>query len=214
MDHVTFSRGGEQHYVDGRIELQAEDGGLVVLGRDGLLWRILPTEIVSRTVDSAPFRGLDKDEMAKRTLAALPKDFNAYHTEHYTIFYNGSQAYAQWCGALFERLFMAFRNAWSRQGFEMTKPEVRLVAVVFADKASYVRYSEKALGDAADLIFGYYEPETTNRIIMYDLTDPGVAGPRPNRMGPSARFAIPRQPQRAGRRFHDRSRSDPPDRLQ
>ena len=190
MDHVTFSRGGEQHYVDGRIELQAEDGGLVVLGRDGLLFRILPTEIVNRTVDNAPFRGFDKDEMAKRTLAALPKGFNAYHTEHYTICYNGSQAYAQWCGALFERLFMAFRNAWSRQGFEMTKPEVRLVAVVFADKASFVRYSERTLGDAADSIFGYYEPETTNRIIMYDLTDPGVAGPaRPNRVGPSARIA-------------------------
>jgi hypothetical protein len=128
--------------------------------------------------------------MAKKTLAALPKGFNAYHTEHYTIFYNGSQSYAQWCGALFERLFMAFRNAWSHQGFEMAKPEVRLVAVVFADKASYVKYSEKLLGDAADSIFGYYEPETTNRITMYDLTDTGVAGPAPSRrVGPATRIA-------------------------
>jgi hypothetical protein len=190
MDHVTFSRGGEQHYVDGRIELQAQDGSILVLGRDGLLWRILPKEIVSRTDDDAPFRAYDKEEMVKRTLADLPKGFNVHQTEHYTIFYNGSQAYAQWCGALFERLFMAFRNSWSHQGFEMAKPEVRLVAVIFANKASYVKYSEKALGDAADSIIGYYELDPSNRIIMYDLTDPGVNGPEQSkRVGPSARIA-------------------------
>ena len=170
MDHVTFRRDGEQQYVDGRIILQAQDGGLLFLGRDGLIWRILPKEIVSRTSDDAPFRAYPKDEMVKRTLADLPKGFNVYQTEHYMICYDGSKSYAVWCGALFERLYMAFRNSWSRQGFEMTKPEFPLVAIVFADKPSYVKYAEKTLGNSADSIIGYYEPETTNRTIMYDLT--------------------------------------------
>lgn len=187
MDHVTFRRGGEQQYVDGRIVLQALDGGLLFLGRDGLIWRILPKEIVNRTSDAAPFRAYPKEELVKRTLAVLPKGFNVYQTEHYMIFYSGSKAYAQWCGALFERLFMAFRNTWTRQGFEMTKPEFPLVAVVFADKPSYVRYSEKILGDAADSIIGYYEPETTNRIIMYDLASEAADASR--RGGPSSRIA-------------------------
>ena len=129
--------------------------------------------------------------MVKRTLEELPKGFEVYQTAHYMIFYNGSKAYATWCGALFERLYMAFRNTWTRQGFTLADPEFRLVAVVFADKASYVRYSEKTLGDSAESIFGYYEPATTNRIIMYDLTDQGVAQPtgRNGRGGGMARIS-------------------------
>ena len=46
MDHVTLRRDGRTLYVDGRIVLKAEDGGLLFLARDGVLWRILPTELV------------------------------------------------------------------------------------------------------------------------------------------------------------------------
>ena len=86
----------------------------------------------------------------------MPKGFEVYQTTHYLIFHNTSRAYAQWCGALFERLYTAFHNFWTHQGFELVEPEFPLVAVVFADKASYVKYSQKELGDAADSIFGYY----------------------------------------------------------
>ena len=60
----------------------------------------------------------------------------------------------------------------------MVDPEFRLVAIIFSDKASYVKYSQKELGDAADSIFGYYNMES-NRMIMYDLA--GVAANRPGR---------------------------------
>ncbi len=175
MDHVTFQRGGDRSEVDGRIVLKAEDGGLLFLSRDGLLWRILPKEIGNSTYDDVAFHAYATDEFVKRTLGQLPKGFDVHKTEHYFVFYSGSKAYAAWCGSLFERLYMAFRNYWSRQGFELAKPEFPLVAVVFADKASYVKYSEKTLGDAAESIFGYYEPDTTNRIITYELTAPGGA---------------------------------------
>ena len=115
---------------------------------------------------------ISPEQMVKSTLAELPQGFDVVKTAHYMIFCNGSKAYAQWCGALFERLNMAFRNAWSRQGFELADPEFPLVAVVFADKPSYVRYAQKDLGDAADSVFGYYNMET-NRMTMYDLTESG-----------------------------------------
>ncbi len=55
--------------------------------------------------------------MTKSVLADLPKGFKVYDkTPHYLIFYDTSQAYAQWCGALFERLYAAFRNAWTPPG--------------------------------------------------------------------------------------------------
>ena len=78
----------------------------------------------------------------------------------------------------FERLYLAFRNSWARQGFDMPDPEFRLVAIVFSDKASYVKYSKDDLGDAADSTIGYYNMES-NRIVMYDLA--GVSMNRPGR---------------------------------
>ncbi|MGA2257526.1 MAG: DUF1570 domain-containing protein [Thermoguttaceae bacterium] len=178
MDHVTLLRERQTLNVDGRIVLTAQDGGLLFLARDGALWRILPTEIIKHTTDDAPFRAYAAEQMTKSIMADLPRGFEVYKTAHYMIVYDTSRAYAQWCGALFERLYTAFRNAWSHQGFEIVEPEFRLVAVIFSEKASYVKYSQKELGDAADSIFGYYNMES-NRMIMYDLA--GVAVNRPGR---------------------------------
>ena len=54
--------------------------------------------------------------MSKQLLAELPQGFQEFTTTHYLIFYDTSLAYAQWCGALFERLYMAFTNAGSAKG--------------------------------------------------------------------------------------------------
>ena len=55
MDHVRLLREGRTQYVNGRIVLTALDGGLVVLGRDGVLWRIVPAELVKRRPTTRPF---------------------------------------------------------------------------------------------------------------------------------------------------------------
>lgn len=169
IDHVTFQRDGKTIEVNGRVELTAKDGGLVLLARDGVLWLIPPEELVSHTSDAAPFTPLAREELAKRLLAELPSGFKSYSTAHYLILYQTSPAYAQWCGALFERLYMAFNNAWTRKGFELTEPEFPLVAVVFADKQSYQDYSKHDLGVMSDSVIGYYGL-LSNRMTMYDLT--------------------------------------------
>jgi len=178
MDHVTLRREQRTLHVDGRIVLTAQDGGLLFLARDGTLWRILPTELIKRTTDDAPFRAYSQEQMTKSIMADLPKGFEVHQTAHYMIVYDTSRAYAQWCGALFERLYTAFRNTWSHQGFQMADPEFRLVAVIFSEKSAYVKYSQKDLGDAAESIFGYYNMES-NRMVMYDLA--GVAMNLPGR---------------------------------
>ena len=212
MDHITMQRDGQTLYVDGRTVLDARDGGILFLARDGQLWRILPTELVKRTKDDAPFRAFPPTQMSASVMADLPKGFEVYQTMHYMIVYDTSRAYAQWCGALFERLYMAFRNAWSRQGFELAEPEFRLVAIIFSDKAAYVKYSEKDFGDDASSTYGYYNMES-NRMVMYDLV--GVAVNRPGRsMGISQINQFLANPNAPGRGFHDRPRGDAPDCLQ
>ena len=177
-----------------------------------MLWLIPPEEQVEHTSDDAPFAPLTRDEMAKRLLAELPQGFEVHPTTHYLIFYDTSPAYAQWCGSLFERLYMAFTNFWTRKGFELTEPEFPLVAVVFADKQSYLKFSRPELGEAGESIIGYFGL-TTNRMTMYDLTGVEAQGHgRIEHDGPDQPDSGPaRGPADRG---DDRPRGDAPDRLQ
>ena len=164
----------EQKIV-GRVLVKAEDGGLLVMSPDGTLSTVPPEELVSHAEDTEEFKPLSSSELAARLLDELPAGFEVHATKHYLIAYNTSKAYAQWCGALFERLYNAFTNYWTRQGFELRTPEFPLVAVVFADQASYGRFAHAELGEAAASIIGYYSL-ASNRMTMYDLT--GMQGLR------------------------------------
>jgi hypothetical protein len=169
MDQVTVRREGKTVEVTGRVLVTAKDGGLLLLARDGVLWVVPPAEQVAHTSDSQDFEPYTRDELSKRLLAELPPGFKVQRTTHYLICYDTSPAYAQWCGSLFERLYMAFTNFWSRRGFDLVPPEFPLMAVVFADRDSYLKHSRAELGDAGESIIGYFNLNT-NRMTMYDLT--------------------------------------------
>jgi hypothetical protein len=134
---------------------------------------VQPNELVEHSTDDAPFQAFTADEMSERLLAELPRGFDVHRTAHYVIFYNTSRDYAAWCGALFERLYMAFTNFWTRKGFALKPPEFPLVAIVFADQTSYEKFARDELGDTVRAIIGYFSLRT-NRMTMFDLT--GVAG--------------------------------------
>jgi len=172
MERVTVQRQGGRLVVEGRLVTEAADGGLLLLARDGALWAIQPDELVRRESTDVPFQPLDRDELAELLLKELPAGFRVRRTAHYLICHNTSPAYAHWCGSLFERLYMAFTNYWSRRGFELKKPEFPLVAIVFSDQRSYVNYAQRELGKAAASTIGCYSLRT-NRMAMYDLTGRG-----------------------------------------
>ena len=169
LDHVAIRRDGQTVSVEGRVLVTAEDGGMLVKARDGVLWAVQPDELVERTTDDAAFEPLSSEEMAERMLRDLPPGFQVHSTAHYVIPYNTSRAYAEWCGSLFERLYRAFTSFWTYKDFELAEPEFPLVAIVFADKRSYVDFSRAEVGDAVEAIIGYYSFRT-NWMVMYDLT--------------------------------------------
>lgn len=169
LDHVVLRRDGREQSLAGRVLVTAEDGGLLLETAEGALWTIPPEELVSHDTDDRPFKPLAPAELATRLLKELPAGFEVHTTKHYLIAHNTSKAYAQWSGALFERLYKAFTNYWSRQGFELRSPEFPLVAIVFEDQESYRRFTQPELGDAGQSIIGFYSL-ATNRMTMYDLT--------------------------------------------
>lgn len=187
MDHVVLNKGGRESTIEGRVVVTAQDGGVLVLARDGVLWAAQPEEIVKRSEDRRPFAPFTAEDLGRRLLAELPAGFDVLPTAHYLICYNTRREYAQWCGALFEQLFRAFSNYWSHRGFDIKEPEFPLVAIVFADRASYVRFAESEVGAAAESIIGYYSLQT-NRMTMYDLTGLEGSGRARERRGTSAQI--------------------------
>ena len=53
LDHVEFRRDGQLLEVAGRVVVTAQDGGLLLLDRDGVLWAIPPEEQVKHTSDDS-----------------------------------------------------------------------------------------------------------------------------------------------------------------
>ncbi len=187
LDHLVLQRQGRQLQLQGRNLLVARDGGTMLQTRDGTIWIAQPKEIVGRSADDQPFVPYRHDELADRLLPQLPPGFDVHQTAHYVILYSTSPAYARWCGALFERLHMAFTNYWKRKGFKLTQPEFPLVAVVFADKASYVRFARDEVGQAVGSVVAYYSLRT-NRITMYDLTGVEAYGAAAGRTNTAAQI--------------------------
>src|SRR5688572_16327563 len=103
LDYVTLQQAGKTTEIAGRVEVEAEDGGVMLLGLDGVLWPIPKEELAGRRKDDKPFEPLPRDALVKKLLAELPAGFKLHQTKNYVICYNTSASYAQWVGSLYER---------------------------------------------------------------------------------------------------------------
>ena len=100
----------------------------MVLSADGELWSFQPDEIVSYRADDTQFVPLTAEEAGAAMLKRLPEGFEVYSTAHYVICHNTSRAYAQWCGALYERLYTGFISFWSHKGITLHDMEAAKVS--------------------------------------------------------------------------------------
>ncbi len=187
LEHVELKQGEQTVAVSGKVLVEAQDGGLLLLAQDGILWVAQPDEIVRRTSDEIAFEPLDGQAVAQRLLEELPPGFRIHQTANYVICYNTSDAYAEWCGGLYERLYRAFYSFWKNRGLTLSKSEFPLVALVFNDQNSFAQYARTELGDATSSIIGYYNMRS-NRVTMYDLT--GMDGLRERQRGVSSAVHI------------------------
>ena len=55
LDYVTIRQGEKQRELAGKIEVEAVDGGVMLLARDGALWPVEKENLVSRRSDAKPF---------------------------------------------------------------------------------------------------------------------------------------------------------------
>jgi len=173
VEYAKIRKGGEEQDLAGRVEIEAEDGGILLLTPDGALHPIAKENLLSRRSDDKPLRPLSQKELERQLARELP-GFRAHQTQHYLIYYNTSPAYARWVGSLFEGLFKAFYNYWTRRGAVLHEPQFPLVALVFNDSSAFANYARGEGVDATSMI-GYYNLRS-NRMTMYDLTGVEAAG--------------------------------------
>lgn len=174
LEYLKIKQGESQREIAGKIEVEAADGGVMLLARDGSLWPVEKENVVSRRSDAKPFAPLTNAELAKQLASELP-GFKTHQTQHYLIHYNTSPAYAKWVGSLFEGLHKAFYNYWTRRGAVLREPEFPLVAIVFDGQSSFAKHAHAEIGERANSIIGYYNLKS-NRMTMYDLTGIEAAG--------------------------------------
>src|SRR4051794_24011371 len=102
VDQVLLRRDGQEKRIAGELLVTAEDGGLLLMAPDGVLWAVLPEELIEHKQDQEAFSPLTQEQFAKHLLSELPAGFETLSTAHYLICFNTSREYAAWCGALFE----------------------------------------------------------------------------------------------------------------
>lgn len=145
---------------------------MLLQGQDGRLWRAEKELIARREPLSEAFGPLPPDDLGRMLAAELGDDCEIVLTRHYVIASRAGKPYAQWCGALFERLYAAFHNYWKQRGVKLSEPEFPLVALVFADEKQFAGFAAKDAGPEVATAKGYYSI-ATNRIVLYDLTASG-----------------------------------------
>ena len=121
MERVSLQRDGKPIHVSGKILVESQDGGLLLLDEVGTLWMVQPDEITRRETDPVPFRPVSAEQQAARLRQELP-GCQIHRTNHYVICYNTSEAFAKWTGALYERLFKAFDTYWGHRRFQLHEP--------------------------------------------------------------------------------------------
>lgn len=170
LERLTFNDEAKvTRTVAGRVLLDAEDGGVLLQGQDGRLWNIEKEHIATREPTGRTFEPLSAEQLGKQVATEVGGECDVVVTRHYVICSRAGKPYAQWCGALFERLYAAFHNYWKQRGVKLRDPEFPLIAVVFANDRQFAEFATKDAGPDVATAKGYYSIGT-NRIAIYDLT--------------------------------------------
>jgi hypothetical protein len=150
------------------LPLRWSDTQVVLLGRDGKVWRFARDEATNYRKVRGKFQGYSYTEMRGTLLREFNRGFELSTTSHYFVVHPPHQS-KRWTKR-FEALYRSFLQYFAVRGIKVHDPIVPLVAVVFPNKAMYLDYAARTEKGISAQTLGYYSI-TSNRIIMYDIFD-------------------------------------------
>ncbi len=145
--------------VVARFHGQFDDKTALLLpdGQLGTPTRLVPTD--------DPFQPLSADQLETLLSKGPYADYRVLKTDHYLIFYQSTQAFAQDSGRLLDDLYKGLMDAFRRNGFPVHEHEFPLVAVIFATEKDF-----RAHKKVDPQVQAYYE-FFTNRIFFYQKSE-------------------------------------------
>ena len=159
--------------VEGRVRVQAQDGGLLLEDRQGTLWPITASQTPVTESLEAPFTTMTADELTTSLQAEFGEGFEVVRTPHYLICTNAGVGYGEWCGPLFERLHTGFQKFWKDRLPALEAPDRPLVAIAFATQKEYQAFQITDAGGVVGAAQGYYSART-NRMVLFDPSSSGT----------------------------------------
>ncbi len=166
---MTFrDEAGQAATVEGKVVVEAVDGGVLLMGRDGRLRTLSPKNQLRREATDRAFSRFTPDELARSLQDELGPRFEIVRTSHYVIAAAPGAQDARACGELFERLLSAFLAHWKERGMPLREPAWPLAAVIFADEQTFRAHAATDAGPFGAESKGYYSIKT-DRIVLYDL---------------------------------------------
>ena len=113
----------------------------------------------------------------------LEASFATTATEHFLLFHEPDAGYvAGACGAL-EHAYGRFYEVFSQTGFDLSRPNDRLIWICFPQKSDFGKYALRVEGMDLSWLDGYYST-LTNRVAIVQPTDRKVRRPEET-AGPS-----------------------------
>jgi len=158
----------QEKSIEGRLKVQAVDGGLLVEDRQGGLWPITVSQAPTTETIAPQYMAMNIEELTASLKAEFGKDFEVVTTPHYLICTNAGQGYGEWCGQLFERLHVGFLQFWTERIPGLEAPDRPLVAIAFASQKEYQAFQLADAGGQVGEAQGYYSART-NRMVLFDL---------------------------------------------
>lgn len=183
--------------LEGRVVVQAADGGMLLELDDQRLEIVRPGSVRSRRELAEPGPLADPKALGRRIVGELPEGFSFLVTEHYVVCHDTPRPYAEWCAALFERLHAAFLAHWKKAGMAIEPPGEPLVVVIFADRERYETFAAADLGAVKGRVGGYYDMRS-NRVTTFDLTRSESLARLPPTSATRAGLQILARPEAAG----------------
>lgn len=138
---------------------------VVLLGRDGTVWRFPPSKAKNFRKVPGEFQPYNYVEMRGRLLDEFRNGLEVSATAHYFVVHPPGQA-DKWTKR-FEELYRNFVLYFDVRDIPLESPTVPLVAVVFPNQAAYLNYARQTERGVSSQTLGYYSL-TSNRIIMFD----------------------------------------------
>jgi len=174
MVHVTVrdEKTGEPQKHTGRmlVDYRTSDpqSPCSLEDRMGRIYIFKNTQILEITEDDTPFTPCTNEEAIKNLQEEYGDSFEVHTTEHFLFLYNTSTGYAQWCGELLEKLYLAFERFAEQKNLKLTDNGYPMIVLLFSNIQEFRQYASQDLPDSKGIL-AYYNMQS-NRTFLYELS--------------------------------------------